>query len=144
MQIESRHLKAIHALVRGLSTSGAAAEVGVSAMTVVRWRRDPDFQAAYKDAVRRVFGDGIDRLQTAARKAVRTLNECLGAAKASDRIKAANALLAHGLRAAELKDLAERVEALEQLLAGRSPAPAPHPNGAAVPLANGRPSRGRA
>jgi hypothetical protein len=143
MRIESRHLKAIHALVRGLSTSGAAAEVGVSAMTVVRWRRDPDFQAAYKDAVRRVFGDGLDRLQAVARKAVYTLHECLGAAKASDRIKAADRLLAHGLRAAELKDLAERVEALEKLLAERSPAPGPQANGAAVPLANGRPAHGR-
>jgi hypothetical protein len=142
MRIESRHRKAIAALVRGLSTSGAAAEVGVSAMTVVRWRRDPDFQAAYKDAIRRVFGDGIDRLQAVTRKAVRTLQECLGAAKASDRIKAADRLLAHGLRAAELKDLAERVEALEALLAARQ-VPG-RPNGAAAPQVNGGPGHGRA
>jgi hypothetical protein len=95
-------------------------------------------------AIRRVFGDGIDRLQAVTRKAVRTLQECLGAAKASDRIKAADRLLAHGLRAAELKDLAERVEALEQLLAERGPAPGPRANGAAVPHPNGRPAHGRA
>jgi hypothetical protein len=134
VKIEPRHLKAIDALVRGLSPARVAAEVGINRVTLLRWRRDPDFTAAYKDAVRRVFGDGIDRLQTVARKAVYTLHECLGAAKASDRIKAADRLLAHGLRAAELKDLAERVEALEKLLAARQP----------VPQANGRPAHGRA
>jgi hypothetical protein len=143
MRIESRHRKAIAALVRGLSTSGAAAEVGVSAMTVVRWRRDPDFQAAYNDAIRRVFGDGLDRLQTAARRAVRTLQEGLKAPKAGDRIKAADRLLAHGLKAAELQDLAARVEALEKLLAARGPVPVPA-NGAAVPQVNGGPGHGRA
>jgi hypothetical protein len=75
---------------------------------------------------------------------VRALQEGLKAPKPGDRIKAADRLLAHAMRAAELKDLAERVEALERLLAERSPAPGPRANGAAVPLANGRPSRGRA
>jgi hypothetical protein len=142
VKIEPRHLKAIDALVRGLSPARVAAEVGINRVTLLRWRRDPDFTAAYKDAVRRVFGDGIDRLQAVARKAVRTLYVCLGAPKASDRIKAADRLLAHGLRAAELQDLAERVESLEKLLAAR-PAPGPS-NGAAVPQANGGSRRGRA
>jgi hypothetical protein len=141
VRIEPRHLKAIDALVRGLSPARVAAEVGISTMTLLRWRRDSDFQAAYKDAIRRVFGDGLDRLQTAARRAVRTLQEGLKAPKPGDQIKAADRLLAHGLRAAELKDLAERVAALEQLLATRL-VPGSQANGAAVPLANGRPSRG--
>jgi hypothetical protein len=143
VKIRPRHLKAIDAMVRGQSLVKAAAAAGVSTVSLLRWRRDPDFQATYQDAVRRVFGAGLDRLQAVARRAVRTLHECLGAAKASDRIKAADRLLAHGLRAAELKDLAERVEALEKLLAERSPAPGPRANGAAVPHLNGEPSRGR-
>jgi hypothetical protein len=141
VKIKPRHLKAIAALVRGRSPTSAAAEAGVSRVALHRWQHDPDFMAAYQDAVRRVFGDGLDRLQAVARKAVRTLHECLGAAKAGDRIKAADRLLAHGLRAAELKDLAQRVEALEKLLAARL-VPGSQANGAAVPLANGRPSRG--
>jgi hypothetical protein len=142
VKIRPRHLKAIDAMVRGQSLVTAAA-AGVSTVSLLRWRRDPDFQATYQDAVRRVFGDGLDRLQAAARRAVRALQEGLQAPKPGDRIKAADRLLAHGLRAAELKDLAERVAALEQLLAERSPAPVPQVNGAAVPLANGRPAHGR-
>jgi hypothetical protein len=143
VKIKPRHLKAIAALVRGQSPTRAAEAAGVSRVALHRWQHDPDFMAAYQDAIRRVFGDGLDRLQAVVRKAVRTLHECLGAAKASDRIKAADRLLAHGLRAAELKDLAERVEALEQLLATRL-VPEPQANGAAVPHLNGGPARGRA
>jgi hypothetical protein len=85
-------------------------------MTLHRWRADPDFQAAYAEAVRRVFGEGIDRLQAAATRAVRTLERGLRSAKDGDRIKSADRLLTHSLRAAELRDLAQRVEALEKML----------------------------
>jgi hypothetical protein len=109
-------MKAIDALLRGKSLAGAAAAAGVSTMPLHRWRRDPDFAAAYAEGVRRVFGEGIDRLQAATKKAVRALEKGLRSAKVGDRIRAADRLLAHGLRAAELRDLAERVEALEQAL----------------------------
>lgn len=88
----------------------------MSTMTLHRWRRDPDFQAAYAEAVRRLFGEGIDRLQAVTRKAVRTLERCLAADRAADKIKAADRLLTHSLKAAELRELTERVEALEKAL----------------------------
>ena len=116
MKLKPRQLKAIDALLRGKGLAGAAAEAGVSRMTLHRWRRDQDFRAAYAEAVRRVFGEGIDRLQAAARKAVRALERGLRSPKAADQIRSADRLLAHGLRAAELRDLAERVEALEKAL----------------------------
>jgi hypothetical protein len=116
MRVKPRQLKAIEALLRGRNLAGAAKAAGVTTMTLHRWRRDPDFQAAYADAVRRVFGEGIDRLQAVARKAVRTLEKGLGSPKVADQIKSADRLLAHGLRAAELRDLVERVEALEKAL----------------------------
>jgi hypothetical protein len=116
MKITPRQLKAIDALLRGKSLAGAAAEAGVSKMTLHRWRRGPDFQAAYAEAVRRVFGEGIDRLQAAARRAVLALEKGLRSPRAADQIRSADRLLAHGLRAAELRDLAERVEALEKAL----------------------------
>jgi hypothetical protein len=53
MRIKPRQLRAIDAPLRGRSLDRAAAEAGVAPMTLRRWRRDPAFQAAYRDAVRR-------------------------------------------------------------------------------------------
>jgi hypothetical protein len=116
VKIKPRQLKAIDALLRGKGLARAAVEAGVSRMTLHRWRADPDFRAAYAEGVRRVFGEGIDRLQAAAARAVRALERGLRSDKGGDRIRSADRLLAHGLRAAELRDLAERVEALEKAL----------------------------
>jgi hypothetical protein len=116
MRIGPRHLKAIAALLRGKSLTGAAAAAGVTTMTLHRWRQVPDFRAAYAEGVRRVFGEGIDRLQAVAKRAVRTLEKGLRSPKAADQIKSADRLLTHGLRAAELRDLTERVQVLEKAL----------------------------
>jgi hypothetical protein len=116
VKLKPRQLKAIDALLRGKSLVAAAGAAGVSTMTLHRWRQDPAFQAAYAEGVHRVFGEGIDRLQATAKRAVQTLEKCLRAPRTGDRIKSADRLLAHGLRAAELRDLADRVEALEKVL----------------------------
>jgi phage terminase small subunit len=116
VKLKPRQLKAIDALLRGKRVFQAAAAAGVSTMTLHRWRQDPDFQTAYAEGVRRVFGDGIDRLQVVTGKAVRTLEKGLRAPKTGDQLKAADRLLTHGLRAAEMRDLADRVEELEKIL----------------------------
>jgi hypothetical protein len=47
---------------------------------------------------------------------VRALEKGLRSPKVADQLKSADRLLAHGLRAAEMRDLAECVEALEKAL----------------------------
>jgi hypothetical protein len=121
VKIQPRQLKAIAALLAGKTKAKAARAAGVSRMTLDRWLKDRDFQAAYRDAVHRVFGEGIDRLQAVSRRAVRALERCLTSNRASDRIRAADRLLSHALRAAELRDLTERVEELEKALAKQPP-----------------------
>src|SRR5262245_35344496 len=113
MKIGARQTVAITALLEGQSQAQAAARAKVSEMTLHRWRRDADFAAAYSAALRRVFDDGIDKLQAITRKAVRTLEKCLSAKRDGDKVRAALGLLAHALRAAELRDLQDRVAALE-------------------------------
>jgi hypothetical protein len=123
LTIQPRQLKAIAALVSGKTKAKAAAAAKVSTMTLHRWLRDPAFQTAYAEAVRRVFGENIDRLKAVAGKAVGTLHRCLTASRDSDKIRAADRLLTHALRAAELGDLTERLEALEKALEAKEGLP---------------------
>jgi hypothetical protein len=121
--LKPRQFKAIAALVAGKTKARAAAAANVSTMTLHRWLRDPAFQTAYAEAVRRVFGESIDRLKAVTGKAVGTLSRCLAASRDSDKIRAADRLLTHALRAAELGDLAERLEALEKALQAKEQLP---------------------
>jgi len=66
----------------------------------------PEFLAAYRDARRRVVERAVGRLQAATGKAVTTLAKELKGARAADRIKAADLILSHALKAAEFTDLA--------------------------------------
>jgi hypothetical protein len=117
--INPRHLLAITALLEGCSQKVAAERAGVSAMTLIRWQRTPDFQQTYRDAVRETFDVGIDRLQSVTKHAVSTLQRCLRSPRDGDKIKAAATLLSNALRAGELRDLTDRISALEQSQAQR-------------------------
>jgi hypothetical protein len=89
-------LKAIEALMRGASISGAAAAAGVDRTTVHRWLRDDvEFLAAY-NAARRDLADGIQgELRGLAGDAVRTIRKVMRSPKspAAVRLKAALTVL---------------------------------------------------
>lgn len=111
---DAKHLLAITALLEGCSQRAAAERAGVSAMTLIRWTRTAEFKAAYTACVRDTFGVGIDRLQAVTKHAVTTLQRCLRSPRDGDKIKAAATILSNALRAGELRDLTDRITALEQ------------------------------
>ena len=63
--------EAIAALLTHRNTEEAARSIGVVPSTLLRWMKEPDFDAAYRAARRLAFGQSIARLQqgaTAARR----------------------------------------------------------------------------
>lgn len=113
MKILPRHHRAIGLLLQGKTQAQVATELGVNSLSVHRWLRNADFMREYRDAVRRTFGEGLDKLQAVLVQAVTTLQTALNADKDADAIRAATALLTNALRAKELADLEERIAALE-------------------------------
>jgi hypothetical protein len=92
----------------------AAAKVGVSESTMLRWLADPTFQTRYRAARRRVVEQAVAQLQQGTTEAVETLRRNLTCTIPAAEIAAAKAVLDFSLKAIELTDLAERVEQLEQ------------------------------
>ncbi|MGA9773671.1 MAG: hypothetical protein WBV94_31865 [Blastocatellia bacterium] len=112
---------AILALLSQRTTRAAAKSAGVNEATLWRWLQEPEFQAAYTKARRETVKQAIARLQQNASRAVDTLKEVMTDKKAVSfaRVSAAKAILDYSLKAVELEDLAERIEALESKMEGR-------------------------
>ena len=58
--------QAIAALLTQRTTEDAARSVGIGSATLLRWLRDPEFDAAYRQARRAAFGQSVARLQHGA------------------------------------------------------------------------------
>lgn len=112
---------AIVALLSQKTMKAAARSAGVNEVTLWRWLQEPEFQAAYTKARRETVKQAIARLQQSAAQAVDTLKEVMTSKKALDfaRVSAAKAILDYSLKAVELEDLAERIDALESKMGGR-------------------------
>ena len=108
--------QAIAALMTQRNVDEAARVAGVGARTLWRWLKIPEFQAAYREARRMAFSQAIARLQQSGSAAATTLVKIMIDPKepAAARVRAADCVLTHGVRAIEIEDLAARVEQLER------------------------------
>lgn len=115
-----KRLRKAEAAIAGLlsepTIAGAAEKAGVSESTLVRWLQEPDFKAKHRAARRSVVETAIGRLQRAATEAVDSLSRNLTCGTPAVEVGAAKAILDQAIKAVELIDLAERVEALEEQL----------------------------
>jgi hypothetical protein len=107
---------AIVALLTHRSIEEAARAVPVSAKTLLRWMKEPEFDTAYREARRLAYGQSIARLQQAASAASSTLLKIMidPNSPASCRLRAADSVLSHAAKAMEIEDIDARVAALEQ------------------------------
>jgi hypothetical protein len=64
---------AIAALLSQRNLDEAARTAGISTRTLIRWMKDPEFDAAYRKGRRLAFGQSVARLQQASGAAVSTL-----------------------------------------------------------------------
>src|SRR4030081_3171357 len=87
--------EAIAALLTTRSLEDAARIAGVAVKTLLRWMKEPDFDAAYRQARRSAFGQSIARLQQAASAAASTLLKVMVDANSpvSCRLRAADSVL---------------------------------------------------
>jgi transposase-like protein len=107
---------AIIALLTQRSAEDAARAIGISSTTLLRWMKEPEFDAAYREARRAAFGQSIARLQQGAAAAATTLLKVMldqGTPPAT-RVRAADSVLNHAAKAIELDDIEARLAELER------------------------------
>jgi hypothetical protein len=107
---------AVAALLTQRTTEDAARAVGIGSATLLRWLKEPEFDAAYRAARRAAFSQSIARLQQASSAAVSALLKILvdQNVPASTRVRAADSVLGHAARAIEIEDIEARVSELER------------------------------
>src|SRR5580704_14434785 len=108
--------EAIVALLSQRSVDDAARVANVTPRTLYRWMKEPEFDAAYREARRAAFGQSIARLEQASGAAVSSVLKIMTdpTAPASTRLRAADIVLARSAKAIELEDVEARVSELER------------------------------
>jgi len=108
--------QAIAALLSYRSVEEAARAVGISANTLLRWMKEPEFEAVCREARRTVFSQAIGRLQDAAGAAATTVLKIMvdPNVPSGTRLRAAEVVLEQAAKAGEMKDIEDRVAKLER------------------------------
>ncbi len=109
--------RAVVALIESGTILEAAEKCGISERTLRVWIKEADFAAAYAAARRQLIDNALLTLQRASNSAAFVLIKSLKAEDANIAIRASLGILDRAVKLSELIDLAERVEALEQLAA---------------------------
>jgi hypothetical protein len=112
-----RQVKALASYFDTGDVSQATGAAGVNRSTFYRWvNEDPLFQAAMAEAEARALAFLAGRLVSLARKATDTIEAVLDSktATTSQRLRAADIVLANLLRVRELVTLEQRLAALEE------------------------------
>ncbi len=113
---EHKREQAVAALITSSSITEAAQAVGIGERTLFTWLQDADFKEQYRQARREVVGQALANLQRVSSLAVSTLSEIMEDKKApaTSRVSASKAVLELAIRAVELEDVIQRLEALEE------------------------------
>jgi transposase-like protein len=108
--------EAIAALLVQRNVEEAARAVGIATSTLLRWLQLPEFAAAFRKARRDAFSQSIARLQQGSSAAATTLLKIMldQNAPTSTRVRAAECVMNHAMKAIELEDIEARVRALEE------------------------------
>ena len=108
--------EAIVALLTQRNLEEAARSIDIDPKTLLRWMKDPEFDASYREARRLAYGQSIARLQHAASAASSTLLKIMidPTSPASCRLRAADSVLSHAAKAIEIEDIEARLSELER------------------------------
>ncbi len=110
---------AIEGLMTCRTIGEAAAKAGVSKRTLQRWMKHEGFKKQYGRAKAELLEGTINRLRSEGWKGVEILSKIAGDNKTSSaaRVSAASRLLETLMKAVEIQDLQQRLDALERGLA---------------------------
>jgi hypothetical protein len=122
-KFERKKEQAIAALLTQRNLDEAAKAAGIAPNTLLKWMKDPEFDAAYRAARRSAFSQSVARLQQGSTAAVTTLLKVMvdPATPASTKVRAADSVLAHSAKAIELEDIEARVAELEKAAGTTNP-----------------------
>ena len=114
---------AIVALFTHRTIEEAARAINVSTKTLLRWQKEPGFDAAYRAAKRAAFGQSIGRLHQLSSAAVSTLGKVMldPATPPATKVRAADSILDHTTKAIELEDIEGRLSELERTAGESNP-----------------------
>lgn len=115
-KVGAKQEAAILALLSSRNIEEAARVAGVNQRTLFRWMKDPAFIAAYRAARRAAFAQTVARLQYASSAAASVLLKVLAdpATPTSTKVRAAESVIAHAVKAMEVDDIEARVTELER------------------------------
>lgn len=107
--------KALAALLTQPTKEQAARAAGVGLTTLKRYLDDPDFRAAYQQALSELVADATAQAKQSLSPALSCLREIVedGEQGATARISAARSLLEYGLRLTEMYDIVRELEDAE-------------------------------
>jgi hypothetical protein len=107
---------AIAALLSQRNVDEAARSAGIGTRTLLRWMKDPEFDAAFRAARRAAFGQTTARLQQGSSAAATILMKLMLDANtpAFTRVRAAEIIVSHAAKAIEIEDIEARVAELER------------------------------
>jgi transposase-like protein len=107
---------AVVALLTQRNVEEAAKSIGVAPNTLLKWMKQPEFDASYREARRAAFRQSVARLQQASGAAVSTLLKVMVDVNTphSTRVRAADSVLDHAAKAIEIEDIEVRVTELER------------------------------
>jgi hypothetical protein len=111
--VTPRQSKALVVLVAGGSQEDAAHAANVDVRSVRRWREEPAFADALREARDAAFAESLDTLRLVTARAITTADELLSHGSASVRLGAMRTVLGVALRTHEAIDFENRLRALE-------------------------------
>ena len=90
--------------------------MNVSTKMLLRWQKEPEFDAAYRAAKLAAFGQSVGRLHYFCSTAVSTLGKVMlgPTTPPATKVRAADSILDHTIKAIETEDILARVSALER------------------------------
>ena len=107
--------EAIAALLTHKNLDEAAQAVKIGTNTLLRWMKEPEFEAAYRAARRQAVHQSIARLQQATSAAAITVLRLMADVNvpAAVRLRAAECVFDHAIKGVELEDIDARLAELE-------------------------------
>jgi hypothetical protein len=116
-RFEQKMEPAIAALLSHRSVEDAARAVGISVNTLRRWMQLPEFQAACREARRKILSQAIGQLQNAAGAAAKTVLKIMvdPTVAAGIRLRAAEIVLDQAVKAGEMEETDDRLRRLERM-----------------------------
>jgi len=117
-KFERKKEEAIAALLKHRTLEEAARAVDLSVTTLIRWMKDPRFEAEYREARLSKFRESLARVEQAANVAVTVVLKILLDPNTSDscRLEAATTIWSFALKSVELEDVLVKLSHLEQIV----------------------------